>query len=156
MGLTLARYRADCCCLCGSSNELSGEHKIKASLLRTEFGTEQMVIGRFDGEPNNTRLAQSPKSKAFHFTARMCKRCNNERTQAADKEFVRFHNMVRQQMQNGFDPSQIFAEPYYQVGAPRYLNVFRYFAKLLCCHVAESNGPRRLHVARFAMGEVHR
>ena len=34
------------CCLCGSTEALSGEHKIKASALRGVFGKQGMVIGR--------------------------------------------------------------------------------------------------------------
>lgn len=52
------------CCLCGSTEALSGEHKLKAAALRSEFGAQPMVIGR-PGE--RYRHAQSPSSKQFHF-----------------------------------------------------------------------------------------
>ena len=66
------------CCLCGSPENLTGEHKIKASLLRSEFGTSNMVIGKFGDPASRPRLAQSAKSKAMHFASRLCIPCNTE------------------------------------------------------------------------------
>ena len=86
----------------------------------------------------------------------MCAKCNNERTQAADREFDRFHKRVRAIISAGGDPSEVFNDACYAEESEPYLNVFRHFAKLLCCHLAEVAGPRRIHLARFALGEVHR
>lgn len=114
-----------------------------------------MVIGSFDGQ-SIIRAAQGPKSEAFHFTARMCSTCNGARTQAADREFDRFHALISACLLKGGDPSSVFGLPQYEIGTEAYLNVFRYFSKLLCCHVAESSGPRPLAVSRFAIGAVNR
>ncbi|QXI14968.1 hypothetical protein [Pseudomonas hamedanensis] len=155
MGIFFESYQAKVCCLCGSGESLTGEHKIKASALRKIFGKDRMVIGNFDGE-SIVRPAQGPKSEAFHFTARMCSTCNGARTQAADREFDRFHALVSARLLKGEDPSSVFDLPQYEIGSEAYLNVFRYFSKLLCCHVAESSGPRPLDVSRFAIGAVDR
>ncbi|WP_156428950.1 MULTISPECIES: hypothetical protein [Pseudomonas] len=155
MGVFFESYQAKMCCLCGSGESLTGEHKIKASALRKIFGNDRMVIGIFDGE-SIVRPAQGPKSEAFHFTARMCSTCNGARTQAADREFDRFHALVSERCLKGEDPSSVFDLPQYEIGSEAYLNVFRYFSKLLCCHVAESSGPRPLDVSRFAIGDVDR
>jgi hypothetical protein len=112
-----------------------------------------MVIGNFDGA-SSPRPAQGPKSSAFHFSARMCAVCNNTRTQAPDREFDRLHALVSALLIEGKAPELVFNSPQYEIGSERYLNVFRYFAKILCCHVAESCGPRPLAVSEFALGKV--
>ncbi|WP_138984942.1 hypothetical protein [Pseudomonas chlororaphis] len=155
MGIFFAPYQAEGCCLCGSGESLTGEHKIKASVLRKIFGKDAMVIGNFDGE-GITRSAQGPKSRAFHFSARMCSLCNSTRTQEADREFDRFHTLVSSFLLDGRDPSLVFNSPQYALGSEAYLNVFRYLSKLLCCHVAESCGPRPLEACEFAIGKTRR
>jgi hypothetical protein len=154
MGITFEPYRPNACCLCGSSEVLTGEHKIKASALRAEFGADQMVIGRFDDPNEQMRPAQSVKSKALHFAARICGPCNNARTQAADREFDHFHKSASGVLAKGEDPKLIFTNERYAPGSEAYLNVFRYFAKLLCCHLAEVGAPRPRHMSRFAVGQA--
>lgn len=155
MGIFFEPYHPDVCCLCGSGESLTGEHKIKASAIRKIFGRERMFIGTFDGQ-SIIRSAQGPKSEAFHFSARMCALCNGARTQAADREFDKFHRLVLVRVSEGQDPNSIFDLPQYAIGTDAYLNVFRYFSKLLCCHVAESSGPRPLDVCRFAIGAANK
>lgn len=154
MGVFFEPYQVDCCCMCGSSESLTGEHKIKASALRMIFGKNAMVIGNFDGA-STPRAAQGPKSRAFHFSARLCAACNSTRTQAADREFDKFHDAVFALLSKGKDPSSVFDLPQYAIDTEAYLNVFRYLAKLLCCHVAESCGPRPLALSKFALGNVN-
>lgn len=137
------------CCLCGSNKSLSGEHKIKASVLREEFGRERLVIGR-QGE--GYRFAQSTGSKAFHFAAPLCGECNSARTQPADLAFVEFHATVRQLTGDGKDPMEAFGCSRFSEGGVLRLDVFRYFAKLLCCHLAELGAPRQEEISDFAIG----
>ncbi|MGF6591009.1 hypothetical protein [Pseudomonas sp. 2835] len=155
MGFFFEPYQADRCCLCGSSESLTGEHKVKASALRKIFGKDAMVIGSFDGA-SNPRSAQGPKSRAFHFSARMCASCNSSHTQGPDHEFDRFHASVSEMLSQGKTPELVFSSPEYEIGSAPYLDIFRYFAKLLCCHVAESCGPRPLELSKFAIGKTDR
>ncbi|MDP1631478.1 MAG: hypothetical protein Q8L66_08675 [Caulobacter sp.] len=155
MGLTFAPYDPSVCCLCGSSEGLTGEHKVKASALRSEFGNESMVIGRV-GESEVLRAAQGPKSKSFHFSTRVCGACNNRNTQKADLEFDRFNTSARALWASGKRPRVALDEPRYAIGSAPYLNLFRYFAKLLCCHLAEVGAPRSLILGRFAVGRSSR
>lgn len=155
MGLFFEPYQADRCCLCGSPESLTGEHIVKASALRKIFGREPMVIGSFDGA-SVPRDAQGPKSQAFHFSARICASCNSSQTQAPDREFDRFSALVSELISQGKSPESVFSLPQYKLSSPPYLNVFRYFAKLLCCHVAESCGPRPLELSEFAVGKTDR
>ncbi|WP_375428429.1 hypothetical protein [uncultured Sphingomonas sp.] len=140
----------DRCCLCGSADDLTGEHKIKATTLRSLFGNETMMIGHFNGT-SRPRLAQSATSKAVHFRVRLCGPCNSTRTQAADVEFARFDDLARRLQCEGADPASAFDDPRYAVGSAAYLNVFRYLAKLLACHIAEVGGPRLRALTDFAL-----
>lgn len=153
MGIFFEPNSMDACCLCGATENLTGEHKIKASALRSEFGQDRMTIGT-DGTPEEElRHAQGPKSEQFHFKARLCRDCNSKVTQPADREFEQFHREARGLFDNGKDPMLAFKLARYTPGAAPYLNVFRYFAKLLCCHMADVAAPRRHLMTRFARGE---
>ena len=109
-----------------------------------------MVIGR-SGE--SYRHAQSPNSKAFHFAARVCEDCNNARTQPADIAFDDFNAQASSLLKRGLDPAGVFDDPRFRPsGGLLYLNVFRYFAKLMCCHLAEMGAPFYEAIADFAIG----
>lgn len=139
------------CCLCGSTEDLTGEHKVKASTIRSLFSGKPMMIGTFD-EGSRPRLAQSSKSKAFHFQSKVCGACNSTRTQDADVEFARFDGTALALLSQGIDPATAFDNPRYAVGGQPYLNVFRYLAKVLACHIAEVGGPRFTALVDFAIG----
>lgn len=113
-----------------------------------------MVIGRFGESVEDVRSVQGPKSKNLHFQAKICRQCNSERTQDADREFDKFHALVRAKLEAGSDPASVFELERYAEGSPAYLNVFRYFAKLLCCHIGDVMGPRSVRLARFAISEL--
>ena len=77
MGIWFEPFREQQCCLCGSTDRLTGEHKFKASALKALFKGSPMVVGQFDGT-STPRNAQGPKSEALHFAARLCANCNSE------------------------------------------------------------------------------
>lgn len=154
-GICFESYRPDACCLCGALENLTGEHKIKASAIRAEFGAEQMLVGQFDDVKAHRKFAQGPKSKALQFTSYLCADCNGARTQAADREFDRLHSLTLKLIEVGEEPIKAFENPRYLRGSTSYLNLFRYFAKLLCCHISDVGAPRPIHMSRFAVGEVH-
>lgn len=141
------------CVLCGSHIDPSGEHKIKASSLRDQFGVQPMVIVR-DGEP--PRSARGPKSRQFHFSVPLCSPCNNERTRDADLEWDRFRRAALDRIASGQEPVTAFdAERYAPVGSANpkhYLDVLRYLAKLVSGHLAEIAAPRSERLSRFALG----
>lgn len=155
MGIWFEPFEDQKCCLCGAAENLTGEHKFKASALKSLFKGVPMVVGHFDGI-SDIRSAQGPKSQAFHFAARMCANCNGAITQKPDREFDRFHSRVEALGRSGSDLTAIWNDPRYKEGSEAYLNAFRYFAKILSCHVAESGGPRPIDVVRFARGDAVR
>ena len=151
MAEVFAPHDPDRCCLCGSAQDLTGEHKVKASTIRSLFSGEPMMMGTFD-EGARPRRAQSSKSKAFHFQSKVCAACNSTRTQDADVEFARFDEAARELLGQGADPATAFDDSRYAVGSAPYLNVFRYLAKVLACHIAEVGGPRFAALVDFAIG----
>jgi hypothetical protein len=155
MGLAFANYREKACCLCGSVEKLTGEHKIKASTLRGEFGPEKLFIIPFDNMAIS-RSVQGPKSKEFHFKSGVCQTCNSERTQRADQEFSHCCEIAQKYIDLQGGPMAIFQDQRYKIGSPLYLNLHRYFAKLLCCHMADAGAPRSKRLSNFAIGKSDR
>jgi len=147
----LQRFPITCCCLCGSSEKLTGEHKIKASALRKEFGKEALVIGVSGSKEQKMKPAQSTNSKHLKFNVFICEACNTSRTQRADREFDRFHELAMKKIECNEDPLLIFDMERYSKDSPSYLNLFRYFAKLLCCHIADVDAPIPTTLAGFAI-----
>ena len=128
------------CALCGLSGQLTGEHKIKASLLRAEFGKNHtMIFGK-----DSPKIMQSPRSKHAHFKSKICKHCNSNQTQAADRAFDQLHIEQTKIRTSGYALNV-------ELSPEEELNVCRYFAKLLCCFLAEVGGPRSRSISRFAL-----
>ena len=141
----------DRCSLCGDGGALTGEHKIKASSIRAIFSGEPMMFGSFQ-PGSRSLLAQSAKSKAFHFRAPLCAPCNSVRTQPYDQEFARFDDLARELVSSGERASAVLATSRYGRKCRPLIDVLRYFAKVLACQIAESSGPRFIAVTDFALG----
>lgn len=153
MGIFFQHYQSPLCCLCGNAQTPTGEHKIKASALKQEFGQDQLVLIRNEKLRQRTKPVQSVKSKHLKFKTRICERCNSATTQAADEEFEQFHQLASQKLKEGEELETIFEQPEYKRGSQKYLNIFRYFSKLLCCQMAESKSPIPKRLAKFVTGE---
>lgn len=138
------------CALCESTEELTGEHKIKASLLRAEFGDRHTVIfGK-----NSPKILQSPKSKYAHFKSKICKQCNSQHTQVADKAFDRLHKRLKKLRIDGVPLTSEDNVPNFELSSVDELDVCRYFAKLLCCFLVETGGPRSKSISEFAISKT--
>jgi len=135
------------CALCGQAGELTGEHKIKASLLRSEFGQRKAIISGKD----RPKFLQSPKSKHVHFKRKVCKRCNSDITQAADKAFDKLHVGLKRLLDVGEPLTDKNNIPMIELSPSEQLDIFRYFAKVLCCFLVEVDGPRSKSISAFAL-----
>jgi hypothetical protein len=151
VGLLFQSYHAPRCCLCGEIGSLTGEHKIKAAILKQEFGKDRLSVHETNSSDKQGKIAQSVKSKYLKFESRMCQACNSDRTQMPDREFDAFTTLALQKLRLHQEPKSIFDENKYQIGSPAYLNLFRYFAKLLCCHLAEVDAPIPKRLSKFAI-----
>lgn len=137
------------CPLCGEAGALTGEHKIKASLLKRAFGSSPTIIAGKD----KPKILQSPKSKNAQFKKGICKECNSSRTQAADKAFVILHENLVEINKAGLPFTDETHRPNFVIPPETEINYFRYFAKLICCYLAEVDGPRSLSLSTFSTGE---
>ena len=139
------------CVLCGSNAFLTGEHKIKASLIKQEFNNQTTL---FFGKDVSKRpqLAQGPRSKVYHFDTKICGQCNSAASQCADISFDNLHLCMKQRYEEGLELTDIDHRPYYSAPTESELDIFRYFAKILCCYLAEVGGPRPKSIASFAIG----
>ena len=153
MALFLQTFYEEGCLLCGAKEKLTGEHKIKASALKKEFGNNKLCITKSDDNYSYARHAQSIKSKYFKFDMLICETCNTASTQPADLEFDRFNNIAQSKLQLGLDPNLVFELKEYSEETEKYINVFRYFAKLLCCHIAEDQSPVPIRLSEFSIGK---
>lgn len=149
MDIEFVRVEKGQCALCGAFAPLTGEHKIKASLIRSEFGDRPTVILGLE----RPRIAQSSKSKHFHFNAAsLCKECNSSRTQPADRAFDQLHLQLKELLNAGLDLTDHDSRPNFQLPVGVEKDSFRYFAKLLCCFIVEVGGPRSKSISSFAIG----
>lgn len=142
---TLEPFLPEACCICGSRHMLSGEHKLKASLLRSEFGSEDMVILKGEKESRPEKL-RSSKSRRLHFNSRICTTCNCKITQESDQSFHNFHlnnvdiyrsGCLEERIVNNYSDSYEKSE------------VLKYFGKLMACHIAECSAPRIKRLSKF-------
>ncbi|MCI5110283.1 MAG: hypothetical protein MRY75_06985 [Marivita sp.] len=149
MGVVFDRFAANKCCLCGSTEDLSGEHKIKASLIRSHSRTKE--LGFVNPTVPKPTIAQSAKSKAFHFKSKICKQCNSERTQKADRAFDAFHHEMLGKLQRREKLWLYEQQELVPAASPDEIDRFRYFAKLLVLFLADVQGPRPKSIAAFAI-----
>jgi hypothetical protein len=141
----------DRCWICGSTDSLSREHKYKASDLRRHFQSEGMRI--FAEGDNTPRIAQGPKSDALKFHSPICNACNSANTQAADRAYDLLVTTIEA---DGGDLTAIDATlaTHLREDGPHYTDTFRYFAKLLGCHLADLPAPIPKRLCEFVKGET--
>lgn len=154
LGLFFHRFDVQECCLCGESSKFTGEHKVKASALRDEFGKKELYVAKIGDATSRPKFAQSTQSKHLKFDVPICEACNTSRTQPADREFDDFNQAARDLLRKGEDPAKVFENPRYHKDTKAYLNVFRYFSKILCCQMGEVKAPRLRRLSKFAVGET--
>jgi len=148
MGFEFETLNEGECLLCGAVGSLTGEHKIKASLLKGEFGNRKMVMAGKDAP----KVLQSPRSIHTHFTVKICKECNSSRTQAADRAFDRLHQGLKKLRDEGRQLIDGNNHPNCKLSPRDSVDYFRYFAKVICCFLAEIGGPRSRSLSQFALG----
>lgn len=112
-----------------------------------------MMIG---GRTSRLKLTQSVKSQNLHFKSKLCVSCNSSKTQAADLEFDKFYNYTKNLDSNVNILGDVYVGLYIsdlsKLAPHRHLNLFRYFAKILCCQIVDAGGPRFRTLGRFSTG----
>jgi hypothetical protein len=139
------------CWICGSPAKPSREHKFKASDIRRHFGKGDLYVGSSDDGYPSGKIAQGVDSTHLKFENPICERCNSSVTQESDSAYDRF---IAQMEYDGPDVKEIyriFSDPRFCKGPKLqiYIPLYRYFAKLLGCQLAEIGAPIPLHLSRF-------
>jgi hypothetical protein len=144
------RYTDSECWVCGSREKLTREHKIKASDLRRQYGKRILYIQRDQGESATYRIAQSSNSKHFKFSNPICETCNTSRTQVADRAYDALISNLEMAVQTGKPLEEAISSRNIPI------DIFRYFGKLLGCHLADVNAPIPLYLSKFVAGTAGR
>jgi hypothetical protein len=149
--MSLKIYGDNQCWICGSIGKLTREHKFKASALKEHYGSSPRPLFVVKGglEAIDAKEAQSLQSKRLKFGPSICERCNSHTSQASDHAFDSFRNRLTELGNNQSAVERIWQTVEFKEGTKNYLDVFRYFAKLLGCHLHEANYPIPLRLSRF-------
>jgi hypothetical protein len=147
-GLFVRRRFNGACWICGSAEILTREHKFKASDLRRHFGAHTMLVG-VSGVEAPMRIAQGVKSRNLKFKNTICERCNSSVTQESDHAYDRFIQLLEHYGSDREAFQCAFNHPEFQIEGPLYTPLFRYFAKLIGCQLAEIDSPIPVHLSRF-------
>ncbi len=149
----LHAYTSPRCLLCGEEGTLTREHKIKRSVLSKKFGKQELYFGSEDDIiAGKAKKIQSTKSKHLKFKSPICEECNTTRTQPADRQFDSLMIELDKAHKAGTDPTQVFASERIAVGSKARLDLHRYFAKILCCFLADTDCPIPIRLSTFAIG----
>lgn len=84
------------CWICGADAK-TGEHKLKASDLKSEFGevSQQKPIYFNSANIRNLKVSSIKNSTILKYTAKICAQCNNARTSDADKAWGKLSAYLR-------------------------------------------------------------
>ncbi len=142
------------CWICQNTAPLTSEHKFKASDLRSEFGKEKMTkLVRGTGL-NGLEPLQGVKSRKAKFRSSICVTCNGSLTQDADNAYSKFIKLFPQGAKTEKDLYSVFEEqPYSSTNSKELINLFRFFGKILGCHVVENGLSVPEHLRSFVACE---
>jgi hypothetical protein len=141
----------DACWICGSRSKPSREHKFKASDLRRHFGKGKLHVAPFGETPSNYKIAQGMGSNHLKFKSSICEWCNSSVTQESDRAYDQFIAQLEIGDANAEELFRAFSVPMLPSG-PKYhsvLPIFRYFAKILGCQLADAGAPIPRNLSRF-------
>lgn len=132
--------KAELCWICLDRKPLTGEHKFKASDLRSEFGREKMSkLVRGTGIDTLEEI-QGVKSKKAKFKNSICANCNGSVTQKADEAYSTFVNSFPNSPKTIEDLYKVFeTEDFLNGTSKKCIELYRYFGKLLGCHIIEND-----------------
>lgn len=130
------------CWICGDDAN-SGEHLIKASDLKSLFGhvTQKAPLYFHIDERRNQPVA-GIKSDKLKYSALICARCNNERTQPHDRAWEKLSNYMRTR-QPPIRPGDLVRldRPFPGKVGQSMLSVHLFFLKLFGCLIVEHSIP---------------
>ena len=151
--MIFSRRTKNICWVCYSTENLTGEHKIKKTDLQRNPVTHPGYLMLPEG---GRQIIQGLKSKLLKFPNSICATCNNQRTQNADRSYDAFmkenahaHGLATLK---GGDASNYSREN--SVALTHRTELARYFAKHLGCALDYQNFPVPRRLSRFVAGKT--
>jgi hypothetical protein len=137
------------CWICGAP-ATTGEHWIKASDLRSVFGTCSQLIPLYFHAPHKRNIpVGSIKADRLKFKGRICHRCNTTVTQPHDKAWEKLSSYLQKKIASDSKTVIIdLSKPFPGATKKELLNVHLYFVKLFGCHITEHSIP--IDIAPFS------
>lgn len=136
------------CWICGRTESLSGEHKIKKADLKRHPESVPKYMISADGE---RQIVQGLNSKLLKFNKSICAQCNNSATQQADRSYDAFRNDESQLVRTTVDKLGSILDPTieHELDLSYRIDVARYFGKHLGCALAYNEFPIPRRLSRF-------
>ncbi|MGZ8225061.1 MAG: hypothetical protein ACXWT3_00290 [Methylococcaceae bacterium] len=130
------------CWICGD-NANSGEHKIKASDLKSIFGhVSPKKPLYFHNEKKRNQRILGIKADRLKFLKTICNHCNEVRTQPHDEAWKKLSNYLRIRQPLFCQNDLIYLnKPFPESPTQSMLNVHLYFIKLFGCMIVEHSIP---------------
>lgn len=102
-----------------------------------------------EGNVDSFKTAHGVKSNSLKFRTKICDRCNSNVTQESDRAFDALRKELSDYSAEEIQNQKIWSAPDFKLGGLYYTPMFRYFAKLLGCHLAEIGAPIPVHLSNF-------
>lgn len=109
-----------------------------------------MVIFGGKRAEGRTTHANGPNSRALKFESFICEQCNSSKTQKSDLAYENYINEARTIKDEG-DLIKFSQAELVKING---LHIFRYFAKLLGCHLSDINAPIPRRLINFVSNNV--
>ncbi len=144
----------DLCWICNKNKADSAEHRFKRSDLKKRFAHKKNLIyihGNFD----KPKIIQSENSEYLTFRSPkvICKPCNNQVTQKADRAYEMFSNYIDKNFSILIESRVLdFTKIYPNNSLEGKRNLYRYFAKHAGCKIATWQYEVPRDIAQFVLG----
>lgn len=151
------------CWWCGEVSN-SREHKVKRTDIKRIYGKgpyQEEKLGIFNIDVNNVRITkttqktvQSSDSDHLKFESCLCQKCNNERSAPFDRAYDIFMDYVDSNLtvikeEDNIDLKKVYGVKFIK----QKLNLFRYYAKHICCRIAINGYNIPKNIIRFLNDE---
>lgn len=145
------------CWICGVAQANTGEHLIKASDIRSVFGTVAPKKPLFfHTERSRNRQVRGTKAAILKSRARICGACNNQRTQPHDRAWEKLSYFLRARQAPIKKGDRIRLQKVFPGSVKRsMLDVHLFFLKVYGCQIAEHDVPIDLGPFSEAILQTH-
>jgi hypothetical protein len=140
------------CWICGTDSDLTREHLVKSSELRRYGANLGFDVLSNDGKL--IRYAQGVKSDKLKFNSKICGPCNSSTTQRADFVYDNFIKRVSALGGTVSAVNTILSGEEFRSKSGLRIDLERYFAKLIGCHLAESKAPITKHLTKLVRSQI--